>query len=212
LQLAIAGTVIMTPELQEALVSLYDSRVPPRWLRASWDSPILGYWFADVIARCKQFSEWLAGGRPNVFWLTGFFNPQGFLTAMKQENTRAHQGWALDNVNLTTEVLKAEREDIKKSPEEGVYVYGLFLEGAGWDKKLGALRESQPKVLFQQMPVIWFSAASGAVGGESKYYVCPLYRLPRRTALTYVCEVTLKTTKPAEHWTLRGVALLSSTS
>ena len=212
LQLAIAGTVIMTPELQEALVSLYDSRVPPRWLRASWDSPILGYWFADVIARCKQFSEWLVGGRPNVFWLTGFFNPQGFLTAMKQENTRAHQGWALDNVNLTTEVLKAEREDIKKSPEEGVYVYGLFLEGAGWDKKLGALRESQPKVLFQQMPVIWFSAASGAVGGESKYYVCPLYRLPRRTALTYVCEVTLKTTKPAEHWTLRGVALLSSTS
>jgi dynein heavy chain len=132
LQLAIAGTVIMSPELQDALNSLYDARVPIRWIRVSWPSPTLGYWFTDVLGRANQFNTWLNDGRPSTFWLTGFFNPQGFLTAMKQESTRAHKaaGWALDAVTVQTEVLKIQREDVTSAPPDGIYIYGLFLEGA----------------------------------------------------------------------------------
>lgn len=41
---------------------------------------------------------------------------QGFLTAMKQEATRAHKDWALDKVAVHNEVLKLTREEITSSP------------------------------------------------------------------------------------------------
>ena len=40
----------------------------------------------------------------------------GFLTAMRQEVTRANKGWALDTVNLHNKVLKQALEEITASP------------------------------------------------------------------------------------------------
>lgn len=72
--------------------------------------------------------------------------------------TRAHRGWALDSVILCNEVSKWMKDDITTPPSEGVYVYGLYLEGAGWDRRNTKLIESKPKVLFELMPVIHISA------------------------------------------------------
>jgi hypothetical protein len=61
--------------------------------------------------RYDQLAKWLTMGRPRAYWMTGFFNPQGFLTAMKQEVNRKHAAdkWALDDVVMTSEVGRASR-------------------------------------------------------------------------------------------------------
>lgn len=41
---------------------------------------------------------------------------EGFLTAMRQEVTRANKGWALDTVTLHNKVLKQTKEEITASP------------------------------------------------------------------------------------------------
>uniref|UniRef100_A0A3B4UR94 Dynein axonemal heavy chain 5 n=1 Tax=Seriola dumerili TaxID=41447 RepID=A0A3B4UR94_SERDU len=200
LKLAIDGTIIMSENLRDALDCMYDARIPARWKKASWASSTLGFWFTELLERNRQFQAWIFEGRPNCFWMTGFFNPQGFLTAMRQEITRANKGWALDRMVLCNEVTRWMKDDITQPPSEGVYVYGLYLEGAGWDRRNCKLIDSKPKVLFEMMPVIRMY--------DSRLYSCPIYKKPVRTDMNYIAAVDLKTSLPPEYWILRGVALL----
>uniref|UniRef100_A0A8D2M4Z3 Dynein, axonemal, heavy chain 5 n=1 Tax=Zonotrichia albicollis TaxID=44394 RepID=A0A8D2M4Z3_ZONAL len=220
LKLAIDGTIIMSEELQDALDNIYDTRIPKLWFRISWESSTLGFWFTELLERNQQFSSWLQDGRPNQFWMTGFFNPQGFLTAMRQETTRMNvaKGWELDSVVLCSEVTKMMKEDVVGPPPAdlgGVYIHGLFLEGAGWDRRNSKLIESAPKVLFTSLPVVHVYAVSTTAPSDARrqhgnVYCCPVYRKPRRTDLTYIFSLHLRTVQNPDHWTLRGVALLCS--
>jgi dynein heavy chain len=218
LLLAIDGTIIMSDKLREALDSMYDARTPPQWAGISWLSATLGFWFTELLLRQEQFYTWCFDGRPNSFWLTGFFNPQGFITAMRQEVTRAHKGWALDAVVCANDVTKlAGKEDVTGPPKEGVYIYGLFIDGAGWSKKDSCLCEQQAKVLYVGLPVLHLYAINSTAGRDVKTYECPIYRKPRRTDLEFVCFVDLKSGQTSKgpinpiHWTMRGTALLCDT-
>lgn len=74
--------------LRDALDNMYDARIPQIWRRVSWDSSTLGFWFTEFLERNAQFSTWIFEGRPNVFWMTGFFNPQGMCSQKSRQTWR----------------------------------------------------------------------------------------------------------------------------
>ena len=218
----------MTPELAEALNAMFDAKVPPTWLftpggdEFSWLSPTLGLWFTSFVARDLQYRTWLESTRPVVYWMTGFSNPQGFLTAMRQEVTRRHQAdkWALDEMVFHNEVTDhAQWDKVKKPPSEGVFIRGLFLDGCGWSKQENTLVESEPKQLFAAIPVLYVTAVTNAQKkakasefGPFGGYECPCYKYPSRTDYQLIFTVSMATRdmRPA-HWIMRGVALRCST-
>ena len=224
--LAIDGVVIMTPNLQLALNSIFDAKPPLFWYidasgaQIAWTLPTLSLWFDGLIKREEQLTHWLLNGRPNVYWMTGFFNPQGFLTAMKQEVTRRHKHdrWALDDVVLKTTILDETDHKKIRSPTDdgGVYIHGLFLDGCSWDPKNKILTESKPKELYTKLPIIHVTAITNKMSeverAKSKYkiYECPAYTVPRRTDLNYVFVMNIPSKQHPDHWTLRGVAVLCS--
>lgn len=61
------------------------------------------------------------------------------------------------------------------SSKEGAYVYGLYLDGAGWDKNKTSLIQSSPKVLFTPLPLIHIFAINSFAPVALKHYVCPIY-------------------------------------
>lgn len=62
----------------------------------------------------------------------------------------------IDTLGWEFAVLSTEDYAIVEPPESGVYVRGMYLEGAGWDKKLSCLIEPKPMQLVCPMPTIHF--------------------------------------------------------
>ena len=116
IQMAIEGTIIMSDDLKLIFNDMFDAKVPEKWAKISWNSSTLGFWFTELLERDAQYKSWCYKGRPCVFWMTGFFNPQGFFTAMRQEVTRTKKGWALDNVICQNLMTRFNKEDIVESP------------------------------------------------------------------------------------------------
>ena len=93
----------------------------------------------------------------------------------------------------------------------GVYCHGLFLDGAGWDRRNARILEPSPKVLYTALPVVHIFAINGERRKSPNLYECPVYKKPKRTDLNYIFPLLLRTAKDPDHWILRGVALLCDT-
>ncbi|CAM9368513.1 unnamed protein product [Chrysoparadoxa australica] len=218
IQKAVKGLVVMSADLEVLGNDLFYAKIPAMWRTRSYPSlkSLSGY-VADLLQRLTFFRNWLEDEPPSVFWICGFFFTQAFLTGASQNFARRYTV-PIDHVKFDYEMMKFDRDDCTGPPQDGVYVDGMFLEGARWDKEAHALGESLPKVLFSPAPTLWFKPVRAQDLVMYDHYNCPVYKTSERRGIlsttghstNFICFIRLCSNLPESHWVQRGVAMLTT--
>merc|ERR1719221_2313667 len=134
----------MSEQMEEIADSLRLEKLPMSWVKLGFPSTRpLKSWRVNLQERCVQLEDWTNDPLtiPKVVDIAKLFNPQSFLTAIKQLCCQ-QQGLELDKLQVFTEVTKREVKQVDTAAREGAFVSGMFLEGARWDVNANCLEES----------------------------------------------------------------------
>jgi dynein heavy chain len=216
---ALKGLIVMSMDLEGLSNSLFNNQVPELWQAKAYPSlKPLSAWVEDLEKRLQFMEHWInlgPGNTPAVYWISGLFFPQAFLTGTLQNFARKYRV-PVDTVSFDFEVIDAPLDSIARGPEDGCYIRGLFLEGARWNADMKELDESRPKELFTEMPIVWLKPVQNRKKSSAGYYDCPVYKTLQRAgtlsttghSTNFVLSIELPTSAPKSHWIKRGVALI----
>uniref|UniRef100_A0A452IS51 Uncharacterized protein n=1 Tax=Gopherus agassizii TaxID=38772 RepID=A0A452IS51_9SAUR len=209
---ALKGLVVMSSQLELMANSLFNNIVPELWNAKAYPSlKPLASWVNDLLQRIDFLQRWITKGIPPVFWISGFFFPQAFLTGTLQNFARKSI-ISIDTIAFDFQVMS----ELAERPAQGCYIHGLFLEGARWDPVSFQLAESRPKELYTEMAVIWLVPVPNRKPPTRGFYLCPIYKTLTRAgtlsttghSTNYVIAVEIPSSKLQRHWIKRGVALI----
>jgi len=213
---ALKGLVAMSEELDAMGTALYGNVVPPNFAKVGYlNEKPLSSWIKDVIQRVDFLQLWLDVKRPYAYWVSGFFFPQAFLTAVLQNNARRDK-IAIDRLSMDFRIdssAEVDGSNYTDHPGSGCRIYGIFVEGCKWERSTQQLEESDPKLLYSELPPVTLTPMTERKIPEGTYR-CPMYKtLSRRGTLSttghstnFVMYIDLPTDKPGAVWIIAGVA------
>lgn len=221
LEKGLNGELNITDDMEALASSLRYNKLPVVWDNAAGypSKKSLSFWFLDLLKRHDQMKDWTEALKlPRCVYINLLCNPMSFITAVKQVTARL-KTLALDNLDIMTDVtVFSEVDMLKDYPTNGVYIYGMFVQGAKWEEgngeqNSGYLTEMQPKELDPKIPVMNVYSVPLSEKNTVGYYECPVYYTTARGA-TYIFTSYLKMENEETSdliWILSGVALILST-
>ncbi len=215
LEKGIKGLVLISPDLEAVLTSLFENKVPKSWSFAYFSLKPLATWMRDLTERYNFLSTWGAKMAPHCFWIGAFTYPTGFTTSLLQRYSRRGGAPSIDKLEFDFIPIQKAQKDITEPAKDGAYITGLYLEGAKWNFEKMNLCEPEVMELTVLMPVIHFKPIQKRVKPPQNVYECPCYYYPIRQGTvdkdSFMLKIDLKLgEQPAEFWIKRGTALVMS--
>merc|ERR1719343_830801 len=180
LQLGFKGELTMSEVMEDLANALFAEKLPYWWVKLGFPSTRpLKSWRVNLQDRCVQLDDWINDplNIPKVVDISRLFNPQSFLTAIKQLCCQ-QQNHELDKLQVFTDVTKRDIKQVDGHSKEGAFVTGMYLEGARWDMTSMSLEDSKPKEMYVQMPIINCRAGPMLDKVDRNLYLCPTYCVP----------------------------------
>merc|ERR1712070_643546 len=111
-------------------------------------------------------------------------------------------------------------DDVPAPPDDGVFIHGMFVEGARFDADEGCMAESHPGELFAPMNVVHLMPQPIGPDRTPGHYECPFYKTNIRAgtlsttghSTNHVCNFDLPSQEDPGHWIRRGAALVAMTN
>jgi len=105
LQGGLKGEHALTQSAEADAAAMAGAAVPSSWRRVSYPTELPLRSFVEDLARRVAFLHlWVQHGPPAMWWLGGFFSPQGFLAAVLQRHARRFRV-PVDALVITAQVM-----------------------------------------------------------------------------------------------------------
>lgn len=209
--------IAFSDELEYTRKSLQSNKVPLQWQRLSYHgTDDLDPWICDLAHRLSFIHAWITGGPPKVYSLACIFDPARFLLALKLSFARETK-LSIESLEMTCEMTPLSIQDVRMSPLDGVYLYGLRLVNGKFNRHSKALDDGSAGAL-EAMPCIVVRFRERMSSSMEKSYLCPLYQHIRASPAVetedrlsnYIDSLLIPCSNDGQHWRRRGCVLVTS--
>lgn len=112
-----------------------------------------------------------------------------------------------------------DKSGVTEKPEIGIYMHGLFMQGAKWDYNKKCVDDSAIGSPIVSFPVIWLEPVLDDELKLDKQFSCPMYKTSIRQgelsttghSTNFCMYLNIPTERDSDYWVRRGTALLCMT-
>ena len=154
----IDGKYMKPLEIERLWSQVQTNLIPNSWRRYAFQTAYvtLADFIIELVEKVKFWQHLLkCNSQVPAVWVPGFFDPSQFLNALRQRKSREENIPArmIKNTYEVTDIIDPTWENCPV--EENVnYIYGLWLEGASWDREQKLVVEQTNSAIYDKFPTI----------------------------------------------------------